>query len=190
MSPKRQNLGILLPTTPPTVFPEWIPILHCNLGNLEELSHIFFNVLFRERDNWAISSACLFPKIIKVELEKVAKWEDINFFFYLCTYHFVLVLLKPPCIFHWLIQLYKHQMKKFAHQMPYKSHSGFWKPRNEILCFYNFFSRIIIDRLQTWFLYISYKYWILSFYQEIKSTNATKHHRRSIIGIWYFLKYH
>ena len=82
VSPKRQNLGILLPTTPPTVFPEWIPILHCNLGNLEELSHIFFNVLFRERDNWAISSACLFPKIIKVELEKVAKWEDLLIFFF------------------------------------------------------------------------------------------------------------
>ena len=141
VSPKRQNLGILLPTTPPTVFPEWTPILHCNLGNLEELSHIFFNVLFRERDNWAISSACLFPKIIKVQL-------GLKFYLYLGTYHFVLVLLKPPCIFHWLIQLCKHQMKKFSHQMPYKSHSGFWKPRNEILFFFTFFSRIIIDRLQ------------------------------------------
>lgn len=26
VSPKRQNLGILLPITPATVFPEWIPM--------------------------------------------------------------------------------------------------------------------------------------------------------------------
>ena len=59
--PKRLNLGILLPTTPPTALPEWIPIRGKILGNKDDSSRIWRIFLINAKDSRAISEACWFP---------------------------------------------------------------------------------------------------------------------------------
>ena len=61
VSPKRQNRGILLPMTPATVFPEWMPILGYICGKSVDSSLKFLIFLMKHIDNLAISDACLFP---------------------------------------------------------------------------------------------------------------------------------